>query len=598
MNKLRLFPIALTALVLGACSSEDVIDNGGQGPVAPGEKGYVSFAINLPTTAGTRAFDGYSDGTPDEYEVNDATLLLFTGANEAKSTCQGVYSLNVSAFLENPENQITSTAKIVREITKPSDEAGNIYALVVLNRNNVFTVNAANNTGTINNNEPIVGKTFEFFYNTAMTLQASALKGTGFFMTNAPLYSKAGGEADPTDGVVTTLSKVDPDKIRSTEAEALNSPAATVYVERALSKVTLDETNNQLLSGHNENITSYTIAGWVLDNTNNSTYLVRNVAPATSWWGYMNPNTSSSNTSKYRFVDGNPVETDVRLYRTHFGIDPNYDINYNSANFTTVGGSTIDGQNLIAANGTTPAYCLENTFDVAHMTEKNTTRVIVAAKLTVDGAGNGGDFYLLNNNTSVIYSETSVTDAVKSLWMNYLESNKAAYMKQGTFDEGNVDVTLSSAENGGYLEVTALTLHEPNDFVPADDKDFTDLQKAATAYIPTINDNLKIAYYKGGIAYYPVLIKHFGDSETPWTTDNIQNGNSYPDGNESASQKWLGRYGVLRNTWYQLSVTGLRNIGSPEVPEVTDDYDDPGKQYISVDINILPWAVRTQSVEL
>lgn len=143
-------------------------------------------------------------------------------------------------------------------------------------------------------------------------------------------------------------------------------------------------------------IASYVINGWALDNTNNSTYLVRNVASA-SWWGYQNASNG------YRFVEGTPIKSGVSLYRTHFGVDPNYDIDYNSANFTTVGGSTIASENLIAANGTTPAYCLENTFDVAHMTEQNTTRVIVAAKLNITGAETStGDFYLLNNNTSII----------------------------------------------------------------------------------------------------------------------------------------------------------------------------------------------------
>lgn len=53
MKKVKLFSFALAALMLGACSSEDVIDNGGQ-TVLPGEKGYVSFAVNLPTTPGSR----------------------------------------------------------------------------------------------------------------------------------------------------------------------------------------------------------------------------------------------------------------------------------------------------------------------------------------------------------------------------------------------------------------------------------------------------------------------------------------------------------------------------------------------------------------
>lgn len=587
MNKLRLFPIALTALVLGACSSEDVIDNGGQGPVAPGEKGYVSFSINLPTMAGTRV--SYDDGTPNEYDVKNAKLLIFAGNDEANATCQGIYDLNVGAFLNNgtSTDQITSTAQIVQAITKPT--GANLYALVVLNPNDLIS-------------NDMEGRAFSSLYTTPKTLNASALKDNGFFMTNAPLYSKAGGQSDPTAapaGKVTTLSPIDANKIYSTETEALNSPAATVYVERALSKVTLSGPTTTIPpeDGANANIASYTIAGWVLDNTNNSTYLVRNVAPATSWWGYMNPNITNTNTSKYRFVDGNPVETNVSLYRTHFGVDPNYNIDYNSANFTTVGGSTIASENLIAANGTTPAYCLENTFDVAHMTEQNTTRVIVAAKLNITGAETStGDFYLLNNNTSIIYQKSGVENEVKRLWMNYFESIKGTYIKGGTFTKDNVTVTLSSDANGGYLTVATVVMSEPSGVTWQEGKDISQLNAAAAAYVSTINKNLKIAYYKGGVAYYPVLIKHFGDDETPWSTSNIVGGNSYPDGD--ASQKWLGRYGVLRNTWYQLNVTGLKNIGSPAVPEVTDDYDDPGKQYISVDINILPWAVRTQSVEL
>lgn len=38
MKKVKLFSFALAALMLGACSSEDVIDNGGQGTVLPGER--------------------------------------------------------------------------------------------------------------------------------------------------------------------------------------------------------------------------------------------------------------------------------------------------------------------------------------------------------------------------------------------------------------------------------------------------------------------------------------------------------------------------------------------------------------------------------
>ena len=67
---------------------------------------------------------------------------------------------------------------------------------------------------------------------------------------------------------------------------------------------------------------------------------------------------------------------------------------------------------------------------------------------------------------------------------------------------------------------------------------------------------LTISYYKGGVAYYPVLIKHFGNTETPWTMPTGGVLESYPG--TDAANNWLGRYGVLRNTWYTVNVTGLK----------------------------------------
>ena len=107
---------------------------------------------------------------------------------------------------------------------------------------------------------------------------------------------------------------------------------------------------------------------------------------------------------------------------------------------------------------------------------------------------------------------------------------------------------------------------------------------------------LTISYYKGGVAYYPVLIQHFGDTETPWTMPTGGVMESYPDPN--AANNWLGRYGVLRNTWYTVNVTGLKNIGFCEVPDAGVRYDDPLNQYIAVEIHILPWATRSQDVDL
>ena len=82
MNKKRWFPIALAMLTLGACSDDNLSDyENGQPQWNAEGQGYVTLALNLPTTPSvSRANDVFDDGEASEYAVNDATLLIFTGA--------------------------------------------------------------------------------------------------------------------------------------------------------------------------------------------------------------------------------------------------------------------------------------------------------------------------------------------------------------------------------------------------------------------------------------------------------------------------------------------------------------------------------------
>ncbi len=62
----------------------------------------------------------------------------------------------------------------------------------------------------------------------------------------------------------------------------------------------------------------------------------------------------------------------------------------------------------------------------------------------------------------------------------------------------------------------------------------------------------------------------------------------------------MGRYGLVRNNWYDIQVTEIKKIGSPVVPNITTDKtpDDNIDAYISAKINVLSWAKRTQSTIL
>ncbi len=602
MKTTKFFALALAVLALGACSSDDVI--GQKEPaITGGEKGYVSISVNMPTQPTGRAFDEtLDDGLPSEYKVNDATLLLFSGETEDGATFASAYNLDATGFAMNGSttDQITSSATLVQEVTVPTTEDnGNIYALVVLNNNGKI---AAGADGTLTvGGEKFTG-TFKDFYGKTLTLTNGAddITGNGIFMSNAPLYSKPGGASEPKDGTVSTLTVIDKNKIYTTEAEASSNPAANIYVERAVAKVTVNATGSQTVTGGNENLASYEVAGWTFNVANTKTYPVRNVANGSSWWALKAAGTTGAD--QYRFVGNVAVATN--LYRTYFGEDPNYST-YSADDFISKSGEDLDNTTLFGFGADNPGYCLENTFDVANMINNRTTQVVVKAKLTLGSglAENDGSFYVLNGNTSTIYKKDGVVATVQGRIADWLQANWDTYFDaDGTIQGTAIDVVLSNAttDEGGVITITSATLDEEDveGLGFKDSKDLKTLNEDIAEQVAALNaeDGLEISYYKGGYAYYPILIKHFGDDQTPWTEEASNTSGAYAG--DAANANWLGRYGVLRNNWYDITVTGIKNIGSPSVPDITGDTDDPQNRYIAVSINVLSWAKRTQNADL
>lgn len=585
MKRFNLIPLALTTLMLGACSSEDGLNLGGGNSVAQGEKGYISFSLNLPTVKSTanRANDDFDDGAATEYNVEDATLLLFSGANEGEATFAGAYDLSTKMTGGTSDgDNITTTYQIAQEVTKPV--GANVYAMVIINGKTSNVLTESGGTWSIKG-QPLTASTTKYkdlagaAYNLSNTDVANIASTTGdgcFLMTNAPLYTQAGGVSNPTGGSVQTLTEINPNNIFTTEEEAKANPAANVYVERAVAKVTV--TGNTTGTQDDGNIANYIINGWTLDVTNQSSYLVRNVKDA-DWWGL------TADGKDYRFVGAAAVADG--LYRTYWGIDPNYST---EGTFTTLAGTTPTSLKAVGEND----YCLENTFDLARMNQDQTTRVIVAAALDFNKDGKGDDFYVLDNDKSnTALTPEEIENTIKAAYLangtvvGLLEANLNGGVSIGADD---LEVTFNGKENtGGYVTVSEITIKDESASKFKTGAIPEGLQAANNdAIIADVNAAHKIAFYKGGVAYYPVMIKHFGDDLTPWVSGEYGSNNA----------KFLGRYGVLRNNWYSINVKGIKSIGDPEVPEIYGTPDDPSESWISVSINILSWAKRSQSVDL
>lgn len=610
MKKIYL-PLALAAtLALGACSSDNVVDNGGSNPIDLSKGGFVKMSLNLPTDNNRGSRADLDDGLANEYGIKNAYLVLFEGIdehnkeNEAKF--KGAYELENSDFKDfeavgdNP-NHVTITKRIAfANGTKPQS-GRKLFALVVLNNNNLFTVDATKHELTFDDTkvDAAAYKSASNFINFSKALASTSTDGTtpfaanvatkGIFMTNAPLCTQPGGKTDPTDAEVKTLADVT-NNIYTTEAEAKSNPAAEIYVERAVAKVTVQDKNDKLVA--NQKI-SYKLYNWVVDNTNKKSYIVRQYDK--DWNGINSDKATTADANKYRFVWDKPVNpnaTDAnKLYRTAFAQDPEYatttanDANYNR-NMTM---STDFGDEH-------PQYCNENTFKVEAQNQDQTTRVVLGVKMSAPGTSTyDADLYTVNDNKEVVYTEASLAERLKNILLNDPTVNTWA---ENHKTDASFNITFNT-DAAGATTITKATFKGKTTTPGATEET---LESFTTEQLNKALPN--IVRYKGGVAYYAVRIKHFGDSDTPWNVagqDVKPGGNSliYPNPSAGASDGWfLGRYGVVRNNWYDISVKKIQTLGDATIPAFTTDPDDVLENYISVSINVLSWSKHTQDAEL
>lgn len=623
MKKIYL-PLALaTTLALGACSSDNVVDNGGSTPIDLSKGGFVKMSLNLPTDNNRGSRATLDDGLANEYGIKNAYLVLFAekadDEKEGAAQFKGAYVLSNKDFEMVGNDHVTITKRIAfANDTKPQT-GKKLYALVVLNNNKLFTVDGDSHQLTFDDTkvDAAAYKSAANFINFSKAIASTSTDGktpfasdvanNGIFMTNAPLCTKPGGATDPgTDAAIKTLADVT-DNIYTTEAEAKSKPAAEIYVERAVAKVTVQQGTEGKLKANKGNTASeisYKLYNWVVDNTNKKSYIVRQYDKS---WNSINSNkVTASDANKYRFVWSSPVNpnaTDAnKLYRTAFAQDPEYDdptakaANYNqkASNASMTLSPTFGNDH--------PQYCNENTFQVTAQNQDQTTRVVLGVKMSVPGIPTPGeeptydkDLYTVNGNKEVVYTEASLAERLKNIILHNDPAVKTWAENHKT--DVSLDITFGN-DIAGATTITNATLKGKTAAGAADDTftgTFTiDFNKA----LPNI------VRYKGGVAYYAVRIKHFGDTDTPWNVEGQDvkpGGNSliYPNPSAGASEGWfLGRYGVVRNNWYDISVNSIQTLGDATIPAFTNDPDDVLENYISVSINVLSWSKHTQDADL
>lgn len=567
-NVKNLFGMAVMATALVACSSNDDLTSNGHEGNQTGEA-YASFRINLPTTSGTRVAGDptFNGGDKNEYAVKDAALLLF------QKNTDGDFIFKESVDLGNMEpwtsskpggGGITTTAKLTAKITTAEVGANKgYYALIVLNNNSETAPKIT---------YPTVGQKYADWSQNEANATADYLKyDNGFFMANAPKYVAGAPE---------TLVEIK--NIYASKQQAENSTATTVYVERGLAKVSLASSSAEHVDIIDGNYAGdkVDITGWTLDVTNTKTYPVHVTEGlwADTWKTTVTP-AATNGASMDRFHDTKLTE----FPRVYWGLDPNY-----STNFASVADCEREFTMATKSNFKTgdeakkAQYCLENTFDINHMVQGQTTRVLFSAKYTPDGFTAGETFYKFGNSPK-LWHEADVVAQIKAKAQEVL----------GEADANKVTVTLAAEGNdmtkSGVRLVAAANITYGTTALKTEQVDQINAKlgfKKATSTDAAVG----LSTYESGVSYYVARVKHFNEL-TPWAPGN----DTYAGNNAN----WLGRYGVLRNNWYELSVSSVSGPGYPDVPKVNPtDPDDVNDQYINVEVKILDWAMRKQVIDL
>ena len=545
MKKKYLFPLAMAGLLLGACSNDDISEspNGGGTTTSPDE-GFVAVSINLPMVSGASfraANDQFADGMDSEYEVKDAAFLVFEKGDaeeESQAVLLKAYDIPDLKPWEPQDGNVTTYANMVQEVPALTEVGDKRYALVVLNKNNRFTINADGSVEFGDTQQKAM--TFGDFL-TASAMNVADMTGDGFYMANAPISSDAAGTK------VTTLVPIE-DKIKPTKAEAEKVEAADIYVERGMAKVTLAEPRGEMdVTGESYQGDKVTMTAWALDVTNKTSKLVRDVDGIDTWKGYV---VETGGQTRFIGAVADP-------YRVYWGVDGNYDW---AVDETKKNGQELTDEQLAQVKGNfnvlednagvtftqfgpeAPQYCLENTFDTDNQAEYATTRVIFKAKYVPENADENGTFYQLGTTASIYNTETLKEKVLESM-------SDAERRELGIFDEYNAaEVTLPTAEEGkaggkytmaeggkitytkyerrktGTDEWEVVTKKTYDDAADDGNRKKTENASVDNKYLESIDGRMgTIKYFKAGESYYKALIKHFGDDLTPYAISGEQN---------------------------------------------------------------------------
>ena len=603
MKKTYFYWTALLALLLVGCTNDEVKDD--KGDQQPEKDAYTSVTIKLPTVSSvTKAEPGYDAGAKGEYAVQDLTLLFFRAPEGQEESATAEDDFVLSEVVSTKAELSTGTVlpgTILPDNSADGDAGATTKTLstgpIPISSNSVRVL-ALLNVGptegiakellklgspfsTINNALPIPGGDLEGLLGMAHDC---------FLMTSAPVYS---------DSDMKTLTKC----VTSSNEVTAGSKPTTISVERVVAKVSLKAGDNYMADA--DTGTKYftvgndlshagdkiTILGWTLGNTNTKAFPFRKVETN---WSTISP-----------LWENAICPSKVNPARIYWAVDPNYDRTVAESQFSTPESVTDNTGWTDAAE-----YCLENTCDYNWMYKSQVTRLIVKTKYIPNSTNKTATGNNTTDDDATWWSFTTVAAhySAKNMYWNIIKwahdnLNKGNDMPDVpdngdgiTTAESGDELTGTSSDNKWKITLKSDGhLHYKLDKVSYQKTDGFGTTDLSGASLDAFHSSMgRIQKYDKGVCYYEIFVRHFTDEEggykpedgTPWVKEG------------EYAQAQLGRYGVVRNNWYTVTINSIKEPGEPTIPDDPEEPVDTETAYINCSIEISAWAKRDHSIDL
>lgn len=568
----KLFPFACVALMMTACASDK--DEIGGGTKHGSDPQYLAVNIvNVGATPTTRAA-GYENGTAEESAIKKVRFYFFNGDGSPyliKNPGMGVEGGGDKNWLEASPTDDTPTSGAPSQIEKITQtvlvingvqSAAPAAIVAVVNPGTVEATTLQNEKGgdVMRLSELRYSAVGSQFYK-----KDAKGKVSDFVMSNS-VYVNAGEDvcASLVAGHVTT------------SAETAKAKPVDIYVERVVAKVTADVDNEAFERGNGTN--------WEADKYGTKKPVGKSgdydVYAVIEGWGLANENGKAEVEKQVNktWADGTlgfTPWTTADFHRCFWEKSVAFDAG-------TGGNQPVNPTfNQLKAKMRDVLYTLPNTPEnkVTDLKNNDLTKLAVAATLKYKDASNNWH-----------YAEICRYNGVSILGIDNLKRQVALTFSQYYTSTDGTNYTQLSKDDINFKDPDATTQQYLVTPTLANDATGTKkyYTKTTTGTTPTFREVNKADVLaaieadkaeirRDGRAYYYVPIKHLGGTGE------------------------LAEYGIVRNHFYKITLTGIKGFGTPVydpdkvVDPIVPTYENT---YLAARVQVLQWRVVNQNASL